>query len=51
MRLYVDAGVDFDKVTVEFNINKCQLEEIEKPTPEQLDKALLLRWYEEYRGF
>ncbi|MBW2673761.1 MAG: hypothetical protein JRD89_10170, partial [Deltaproteobacteria bacterium] len=37
--LYVLKGVDFEKVTIIHNINKCKLEEIEHPTPEQRERA------------
>lgn len=51
LRLLVLGGVDFEKMTLEFKINKCQLSQIIAPTPEQIDKALLLRWYTELTGF
>lgn len=50
-RLLTLEGVDFEKVTVTFQINKCQLREIPTPTPEQVEKALLIRWYTELTGF
>jgi hypothetical protein len=43
--------VDYEKVTITFQINKTQLKEIENPTPEQLAKALLVRHYTELTGF
>lgn len=51
LRLYVLEGVDFEKCSLAFQINKCQLQEIPNPTPEQLTKALLLRYYTELTGF
>ncbi|MDP3064736.1 MAG: hypothetical protein Q8O40_16270 [Chloroflexota bacterium] len=51
LRLYVDTGVDYDKVTVEFRINKCQLKLIESPTADQLARALRLKWHTELKGF
>ncbi len=50
LRLYVLDGIDFEKVTLGFWINKCLLTEIPSPTKEQLDKALLLRYYTEMLG-
>jgi len=50
LRLYVLAGIDFEKVTIEWQINKCQLELIVQPTPEMLEKSLLLPWYTEFSG-
>lgn len=50
LRLYVLDGVDFEKVTLGFWINKCMLKVIESPTPEQREKALLLRYYTEFLG-
>lgn len=48
LRLYALAGIDFEKVTIEWQVNKCQLQLIEQPTPEMLDKSLLLPWYTEF---
>ncbi|MEM1524813.1 MAG: hypothetical protein QW618_01595 [Nitrososphaerales archaeon] len=50
-RMYVLEGVDFEKCTIKFQINKCQLREIPSPTAEQREKALLLRYYTELTGF
>ena len=50
-RFYVLEGVDYEKCTAAFQINKCQLTEIEEPTEEQLEKALLIRYYDELTGF
>jgi len=50
LRLLALGGVDFEKMTLEFKINKCQLSQIIAPTPEQVDKALLLRWHTEFAG-
>lgn len=51
LRLYVLEDVDYEKVTVTFQVNKTQLREIVNPTPEQLVKALLVRHYTELTGF
>lgn len=47
---YVE-GVDFDKTSIIFFVNKCQLEEIPFPTPEQKERALTIRYYTELTGF
>lgn len=49
MRLYVDAGVLFDKVVLGLDINKCYLKELPRPTPEQLAKAKVIQYYSETR--
>jgi len=51
LRLLVLEGIDFERVTLEFKVNKCQLKEIAGPTPEQVEKALLIRYYTEITGF
>jgi len=51
LRLLVLESIDYEKVTLEFKVNKCQLKEIEGPTMEQIEKALLLRWHTEFGGF
>jgi len=51
LRFYVLEGIDYEKCTAAFQINKCQLTEIEEPTEEQLEKALLIRHYDELTGF
>jgi len=51
LRHYVTGGVDFEKCSVKFYINKCELREIVTPTTEQEDKALLIRYYTELTGF
>lgn len=51
LRLYVLESVDFEKVTLEFKINKCQLSEIAEPTSEQIEKALLIRYHTELVGY
>lgn len=48
MRLYVDYGIDYDKVVLGLTINKCFLQQI-SPTPEQLSKAKVLHYYSELR--
>jgi hypothetical protein len=51
LRIYVLEGVDFEKCTITYQINKCQLKEIENPTSEQKEKALLLRLFTELTWF
>ena len=51
LRLVVDAGVDFEKVTIGFQVNKLRLQEIPVPTAEQRERALLIQWPEEMTGF
>lgn len=48
MRLYVKAGVAFEKVVVGLIVNKCKLREIEPSTQDQL-KAKVIRYYDELR--
>jgi len=48
---YVLGGVDFEKVTFEFTINKCKLSEITAPTEDQINKALKIPYYSEIVGF
>ncbi|KKK52929.1 hypothetical protein LCGC14_3099960 [marine sediment metagenome] len=49
MRLYVLAGVDYEKCGLDFIINKCQLRELETPTEDQKLKAKVIRYYDELR--
>lgn len=49
MRVYVLAGVDYEKCTVGYTVNKCQMQEIEEPTEEQLLKAKVIRYYDYLR--
>lgn len=51
LRYYVLEGVDFDKCTTQFYINKCELALIEHPTPEQLERAKLIRYFTELVGY
>ena len=48
MRLYVLAGVDYEKVVVGLTVNRCKIREIE-PTTEQVAKAKVVRFYDEMR--
>jgi hypothetical protein len=49
MRLYIDSGVDFDKVVAGLVVNKCLIEQITQPTPEAQSRAKLLLYYSELR--
>ncbi len=51
LRHYVLGGVDFENCSVKFYINKCELQEMTNPTPDQKEKALLMRYYTELTGF
>ena len=51
LRLYALAGVEFERITLVFKINKCVLEKIENPTAEMLDKSLLVQYYPEMTGY
>jgi len=46
-----DAEATWDKVTIEFFINKCRLREIAQPSEEQRRKALRIAWHEELSGY
>jgi len=48
-RMFVDTGVDFEKVVIGFMINKCRLSLIKIPTPEQERLAKVIRYYSELR--
>ena len=51
LRPFVYSGVDFEKVTIGWWINKCKVKLIERPSPDQMQRALYLPWYEELKGF
>lgn len=48
LRLYVLAGTSYEKVTLEFSINKCKLREVAL-TEEQAAKALRIAYYTEFQ--
>ena len=50
-RFYVLEGVDFEKCTVIFQINKCKLTEIEEPDEDMIKKATRIDYYTELSGF
>jgi hypothetical protein len=49
MRLYVLPGVDYEKISVKLIVNRCKLRQITNPTEDQLQKAKVIRYYEELR--
>jgi hypothetical protein len=49
MRQYVLAGVDYWKCVTGFIINRCKMSEITNPTQDQLQKAKVIRYYEELK--
>lgn len=49
MRLYVLAGVDFEKIVVGLTLNKCLMRELEAPTDEQKLKAKVIRYFDYLR--
>lgn len=51
LRHYVLEGVDFEECTIEYNVNKCQLEVIEDPSQQQVEQAMEIPWHEDMRGF
>lgn len=51
LRLYVLDAPDFEKVSIEFNINKLRLEEIPSPTEEQIKKAKRIEYYTNLVGY
>lgn len=48
MRLYVLAGVDYEKIVAGLTINRCKLREID-PSPADLQKAKVVKYYDELR--
>lgn len=48
LRLLALASVEFEKMTLKYKINKAPLAEIINPTPEQVEKALLIRYYTQF---
>lgn len=50
LRPFILEGVDYEKVTIGFGINKCKLKLIETPTKEQLERGMFIPYYEELTG-
>lgn len=49
MRIYVLADVDYEKVVAGLTINRLKLTQIVSPTPDQLAKSKVIRYYDEMR--
>jgi hypothetical protein len=49
MRLYVLAGVDYEKIVTGLTVNKCKLQEITSPSDADLLKAKVIRYYDYLR--
>jgi len=48
-RMFVDTGIDFEKVVIGAMVNKCRLSLIAAPTPDQERLAKVVRYYSELR--
>ena len=48
-RMFVDTGIDFEKVVMGVMVNKCRLSEIKNPTPDHERLAKVIRYYSELR--
>jgi len=48
-RMFVDTGIDFEKVVIGVMVNKCRLSLIAAPTPDQVRLAKVIRYYSELR--
>lgn len=51
LKPYVLDDMAYEKVTLEFSINKCRLEEIPSPSAEQIRNARKIPYYSELVGF
>ena len=51
LRVLAMSGVDFEKCTIGWWINKCKVELIETPSQAQKNSALYLPWYTEMKDF
>lgn len=49
LRVYVDTGIDFEKVVIGLLVNKCYLKQIPSPTAEQIRLAKKIQYYTELR--
>jgi hypothetical protein len=49
MRLYCLAGVDYEKIVCGFVINRCKMAEIVAPSKDEMQKAKVIRYYDELR--
>ena len=48
---YVLKGVDFEKTSIVFFVNKLRLAPLTAPTVEQVERATTIRYYDELIGF
>jgi len=48
-RVYVDTGIDFEKIVIGLLVNKCYLKHIPSPTAEQMRLAKKIQFYTELR--
>ncbi|MFA5186389.1 MAG: hypothetical protein WC551_07940 [Patescibacteria group bacterium] len=51
LKPYVLDDMAYEKVTLEFNINKCRLEQIPSPSAEQIKNARKIPYFTEMVGF
>ncbi len=49
LRVYVDTGIDYEKIVMGLLVNKCYLKHIPSPTTEQLRLAKVIQYYSELR--
>ncbi|MBA7611167.1 hypothetical protein ES703_18386 [subsurface metagenome] len=49
LRVYVDTGIDYEKIVMGLLVNKCYLKHIPSPTTEQLRLAKKIQYYSELR--
>ena len=51
LRPYALGSVSWEKVTLEFHVNKCKLERVVDPTAEKVARAKRIAYYTELTGF
>jgi hypothetical protein len=51
LRLFVLPGVSFEKIILDWTINRINMTEIDQPSQEQLTRSKVIRYFEEYRTF
>jgi hypothetical protein len=50
LRLYADTGVNFEKIILTFNVNKCKISPVNL-SADQASRAMKIPWYTEYANF
>ncbi|MFH1031123.1 MAG: hypothetical protein V1767_00930 [Chloroflexota bacterium] len=50
LRYYADIGINFEKIVVTYNVNKCKISPIQL-SPEQEERALKIPYYTEFVNF